>query len=143
LPSVVVSVNSLCLSDGDKTPNLSDHCLAYGFIFDRLSHLRSLSLVDVNELNIHTLDMATVAHHTKLCKFSRQKIIFNLFFFLTHASIIRMVIKTTTRRMICTCSIRSSFPFTMYHLPITAEPTNNTSIATTITGLPHGRLLGF
>jgi hypothetical protein len=54
-----------------------------------------------------------------------------------------MIIKTTTRRMIGTCSIRSRLPFTIYDIPITTKLTNNTNIATTIRALHRDRLVRF
>ncbi|CAF4955235.1 unnamed protein product [Rotaria sp. Silwood1] len=44
LPSLIDRVTSICLSDGDETPNISNHFLSYSLTMNMLTNLRSLAL---------------------------------------------------------------------------------------------------
>ena len=52
LPSMINGVQSICLSDDDETPNLSQNFLSYDFNLTQFIHLQSLSFYSIDSINL-------------------------------------------------------------------------------------------
>jgi len=68
LPSIIDRVTSLCLSNGDETPNLFDRFLSYGFILSQFTHLHSLSLIRIVSIEKIITMLTEFSYFTQLTR---------------------------------------------------------------------------
>ncbi|CAF1338382.1 unnamed protein product [Rotaria sordida] len=80
LPLIIDHISSLCLSDDDETPQLSEHLIPYNLTLDEFTHLKSLLLQKIHSsdiiLNIIT-DCSYLSYLTHLkiieCHYTHDK----------------------------------------------------------------------
>ncbi|CAF4168877.1 unnamed protein product [Rotaria sp. Silwood2] len=100
LPLIIDHVSSLCLSDGEETPQLYEHLIAYCLTIDEFTHLRSILLQKIDSANIIfniTSDCFYLPYLTHLkiieCNFTNDKdpkqLIYNIWHLnnLTHCTL--------------------------------------------------------